>query len=158
MEIIKKSAVFSPCRTYRYTLTRTWELNQKSVLFIGLNPSTADENNDDPTIRRCIHYATKWGFGGLVMVNLFAFRATLPKNLMKTSFPVGEDNNLFIINAHKKTKMVLAVWGNNGNFLNRDQEVLELISNPMCLNINKSGQPAHPLYQKIEATPKPFNI
>ena len=54
--------------------------------------------------------------------------------------------------------MVLAVWGNNGNFLNRDQEVLELISNPMCLNINKSGQPAHPLYQKIEATPKPFNI
>ncbi len=156
MQIIKKSAVFSPCRKYRYSLTRAWKLSQKPALFIGLNPSTADENNDDPTIRRCMHYAYEWGFGGLIMLNLFAFRATLPSDLRKSKFPVGQENNQFIVDSQNEAGIVLVAWGNNGNLLNRDQAVLQLISNPMCLNINNSGQPAHPLYQRKDISPKKY--
>ena len=156
MQIIKKSAVFSPCRKYRYSLTRDWNLSQKPALFIGLNPSTADENNDDPTIRRCMHYAYEWGFGGLIMLNLFAFRATLPSDLRKSKFPVGQENNQFIVDSQNEAGIVLVAWGNNGNLLNRDQAVMQLISNPMCLNINNSGQPAHPLYQRKDISPKKY--
>ncbi len=158
MKNIIKSAVFSPCRKYRYSLSRTWDINQKIILFIGLNPSTADETYDDPTIRRCLFYSSRWGFGGLIMVNLFAFRATLPKDLKNSKHPVGRDNNQFIIHAHKDASMTIAAWGNDGDLYNRDQEVLEIISNPMCLKINKTGQPAHPLYQKKDIKPKPYSI
>ena len=158
MKNIIKSAVFSPCRKYRYSLSRTWDINQKIILFIGLNPSTADETNEDPTIRRCLFYSSRWGFGGLIMVNLFAFRATLPKDLKNSKHPVGRDNNQFIIHAHKEASITIAAWGNDGDLYNRDQEVLEIISNPMCLKVNKTGQPAHPLYQKKDIKPKPYSI
>ena len=157
MEIIKKSAIFSPCETYRYSLTRVWNDKRKSIIFIGLNPSTADENNDDPTIRKCMHYAYQWDFGGLIMVNLFAFRATHPNDLKKSKLPVGKNNNHFIINSIKESEMTIVAWGNDGQLYGRDKEVLKLISNPMCLNINKTGQPAHPLYQKNDASPKTYN-
>ena len=158
MKNIIKSAVFSPCRKYRYSLSRTWDINQKIILFIGLNPSTADETHDDPTIRRCLFYSSRWGFGGLIMVNLFALRATLPKDLKNSKHPVGRDNNQFIIHAHKEASMTIAAWGNDGDLYNRDQEVLEIITNPMCLKVNKTGQPAHPLYQKKDIKPKPYSI
>ena len=119
---------------------------------------TADETHDDPTIRRCLLYSSRWGFGGLIMVNLFAFRATLPKDLKNSKHPVGRDNNQFIIHAHKEASMTIAAWGNDGDLYNRDQEVLEIISNPMCLKVNKTGQPAHPLYQKKDIKPKPYSI
>ena len=157
MEIIKKSAIFSPCETYRYSLTRIWNDEKKPIIFIGLNPSTADENMDDPTIRKCMHYAFQWGFGGLIMVNLFAFRATLRNDLKKSKLPVGKNNNQFIVNAFQESEMAIAAWGNDGQLYGRDKEVLRLVSNPMCLNINKTGQPAHPLYQKNDATPKSYN-
>jgi hypothetical protein len=92
------------------------------------------------------------------MVNLFAFRATLPKDLKNSKHPVGRDNNQFIIHAHKEASMTIAAWGNDGDLYNRDQEVLEIISNPMCLKVNKTGQPAHPLYQKKDIKPKPYSI
>ena len=158
MKNIIKSAVFSPCRKYRYSLSRTWDINQKIILFIGLNPSTANETHDDPTIRRCLLYSSIWGFGGLIIVNLFAFRATLPKDLINSKHPVGRDNNQFIIHAHKEASMTIAAWGNDGDLYNRDQEVLEIISNPMCLKVNKTGQPAHPLYQKKDIKQKPYSI
>ena len=158
MKNIKKSAIFSPCRKYRYSLSRIWDINQKIILFIGLNPSTADESNDDPTIKRCLFYSSRWGFGGLIMANLFAFRATLPKDLKNSRHPVGRDNNQFIIHAHKEAAMTIAAWGNDGNLYNRDQEVLEILSSPMCLKVNKTGQPAHPLYQKKDIKPKPYSV
>ena len=157
MEFIKKRAIFSPCQTYRYSLTRIWNENKKLILFIGLNPSTADETSDDPTIRKCMHYAYQWGFGGLIMVNLFAFRATLPNDLKKSKFPVGKNNNQFIINAILESEMAVVAWGNDGQLYGRDKEVLEFIPNPMCININKTGLPAHPLYQKNDASPKSYN-
>ena len=83
MSFINKTANFSSCHKYRYSLYRIWDKKKKFVLFIGLNPSTADEGMDDPTIRRCSGYAQNWGYGGFMMVNLFAYRTTFPSNLKK---------------------------------------------------------------------------
>ena len=148
MSFINKTANFSSCRKYRYSLSRIWDKQKKFVLFIGLNPSTADEEVDDPTIRRCSGYAQKWGYGGFIMVNLFAYRTTLPSNLKKVKYPVGRDNDKYIVKLSKKADITVAAWGNNGNLYSRDKQVLSLVPNLMCLKVNKSGQPAHPLYLK----------
>ena len=148
MSFINKTANFSSCRKYRYSLSRIWDKQKKFVLFIGLNPSTADEEVDDPTIRRCSGYAQKWGYGGFIMVNLFAYRTTLPSNLKKVKYPVGRDNDKYIVKLSKKADITVAAWGNNGILYRRDKQVLSLVSNLMCLKVNKSGQPAHPLYLK----------
>ena len=145
---INKSATFSNCRKYRYALSRSWDDKKKIVLFIGLNPSTADEKKDDPTIRRCINYAQSWGFGGLQVANLFAYRATKPTKLRYVENPVGDDNDQQLIKLSKMADLTVAAWGNEGVLFNRDKQVIKLIPNLMCLKINKSGQPAHPLYQK----------
>ena len=157
MSTIKKSAVFSTCRKYRYSLTRLWNSEKGYVLFIGLNPSIADEIIDDPTLKRCINFAKDWGYGGLIMVNLFAYMSTDPKELKKTEIPIGKNNNKHILKNHQKSQLTVVAWGNDGQFLERDKEVLKIIDNPMCLNINKSGQPAHPLYQKKDQELINFN-
>ena len=146
--LVNKNAIFSDCRKYRYALSRTWNGKKKTILFIGLNPSTANEKIDDPTIRRCINYAQNWGYGSLLMVNLFAYRATLPSELKNVKNPIGNDNDLHIIELSKKADIAVAAWGNEGTLLNRDKEVKKILPNLMCLKINKSGQPSHPLYQK----------
>ena len=146
--LVNKNATFSDCRKYRYGLSRTWNGKKKTILFIGLNPSTANEKIDDPTIRRCINYAQNWGYGSLLMVNLFAYRATMPSELKNVKNPIGNDNDLHIIELSKKADIVVAAWGNEGTLLNRDKEVKKILPNLMCLKINKSGQPSHPLYQK----------
>jgi hypothetical protein len=146
--LVNKNAIFSDCRKYRYALSRTWNGKKKTILFIGLNPSTADEKIDDPTIRRCINYAQNWGYGSLLMVNLFAYRATMPSELKNVKNPIGNDNDLHILELSKKADLTVAAWGNEGFLLNRDKVVKKLIPNLMCLKINKSGQPSHPLYQK----------
>ncbi len=146
--LVNKNATFSDCRKYRYGLSRTWNGKKKTILFIGLNPSTANEKIDDPTIRRCINYAQNWGYGSLLMVNLFAYRATIPSELKNVKNPIGNDNDLQIIELSKKADIAVAAWGNEGTLLNRDKEVKKILPNLMCLKINKSGQPSHPLYQK----------
>ena len=146
--LVNKNATFSDCRKYRYALSRTWNGKKKTILFIGLNPSTADEKIDDPTIRRCINYAQNWGYGSLLMVNLFAYRATLPTELKNVKNPIGNDNDLHILELSKKADLAVAAWGNEGTLLNRDKEIKKILPNLMCLKINKSGQPVHPLYQK----------
>jgi len=148
MSIIYKNASFSSSRKYRYSLSRIWDKHKKHVLFIGLNPSTADEEVDDPTVLRCLNYAKNWGYGGFRMVNLFAYRTTFPSNLKQVKYPVGKDNDKYIIKLSKKADITIAAWGNNGNLYSRDKQVLSLVSNLMCLKVNKSGQPAHPLYLK----------
>ena len=148
MSFIYKNATFSSCRKYRYSLSRIWDKKKKYVLFIGLNPSTADEEEDDPTIRRCVNYAKEWGYGGFMIVNLFAYRTTLPSNLKKVKYPVGSENDKYIMTLSKKADITVAAWGNNGNLYSRDNQVLSLLPNLMSLKVNKSGQPAHPLYLK----------
>jgi len=152
---IKKGAILSDDRKHRFILTRTWDADRPQVLFIGVNPSTADENNDDPTIRRCIGFAKRWDFGGLMMANLFSIRATDPKEMKASDEPNLEINDLWLKNAATKCSFVVAAWGNHGKHLNRDKEVRELMrvyEVPLfCFGITKSKQPLHPLYQKNDA-------
>ena len=148
MSFIYKNATFSSCRKYRYSLSRIWDKKKKYVLFIGLNPSTANEEEDDPTIRRCVNYSKDWGYGGFIIVNLFAYRTALPSNLKKVKYPIGSENDKYIVTLSKKADITVAAWGNNGSLYSRDKQVLNLVPSLMCLKINKSGQPAHPLYLK----------
>jgi len=157
MSFIHKNATISDCRKYRYALSRNWDDKMRTVLFIALNPSTADEINDDPTIRRCINYAENWGYGSILVANLFAYRTTKPAKLRYVKNPVGNDNDQHIMDLSKKAHIIVAAWGNEGSLFNRDKEVARLIPNLMCLKVNKSGQPTHPLYQKKDKELIRFN-
>lgn len=143
-------AEFSPCRTWRYALWRRWgdpELRSSMLAVIGLNPSTADETEDDPTIRRCIAFAKRWRYDGLFMLNLFAFRATLPADMKRAADPVGPTNDQAIYRYCDQSSFILAAWGTHGTFRGRAEEVAKLLSWPVyCLRLTKQGHPEHPLY------------
>ena len=143
---MKSSALFSECRTYRYALWRVWDESLDSIVFIGLNPSTADESHNDPTISRCINFARKWGYGGLCMANLFAYRATQPRIMMLADDPIGPENDQILFDLVSKAHVVIAAWGNHGSFMGRSEQISKSIHNLKCLGINKSGEPSHPLY------------
>ncbi|MHC4397425.1 MAG: DUF1643 domain-containing protein [Planctomycetota bacterium] len=148
-----KGAQFSKCRQYRYALWRTWQEGDGHVTFIGLNPSTADETEDDPTIRRCIGFAKRWGFGGINMVNLFAFRTTDPNNLKKVDDPVGDQNDRFLSMYCDPVGLNVACWGSRGAFIDRGKKVIELLGteNLSCFGLTKNVQPRHPLYLKKDS-------
>lgn len=148
--------IFSEDRIYRYTLWRSWGgLFDETgyAMFIGLNPSTADETNDDPTIRRCIAFAKAWGFTGLCMTNLFGFRATDPKVMMSFADPVGCDNDSHLLRVAEGAGIVIAAWGAHGTHLRRDEHVKALIPNLHYLRLTKDGHPGHPLYLPKDLTP-----
>ncbi|MFT4928999.1 MAG: hypothetical protein ACI8WB_005125 [Phenylobacterium sp.] len=147
---MKNTAKLSRCRQYRYALWRTWDDSKPYVMFVGLNPSTADEKFDDPTLTRCINYAKSWGFGGVCMANLFAFRATDPAVMKLADNPVGSQNNKWLKKLASEAGLVVAAWGNDGVYLGRSKKVRARLPNLHCLKINKSGEPAHPLYQKAD--------
>jgi hypothetical protein len=149
------SAVFSDCRIYRYSLWRRWS-EGPFALFICLNPSTADETNDDPTVRRCINYSKDWGYGAFCMANIFAYRETSPKKMMLAKEPIGPDNDNTLKDLAKKAGIIIAGWGTHGKHLNRGAEVIKLIPNLQCLHFNKDKSPGHPLYLKADL--KPFSI
>jgi len=154
-----RKTILSPCRTYRYTLWREFggALDDGLyVMFIGLNPSTADEVADDPTIRRCIGYAQAWGYSALCMVNLFAYRATDPADMMRAADPVGQDNDKYLSDLAQGAALVVAAWGNDGAYRGRDAEVRAMLPDLHCLDVTKAGQPGHPLYLKKELRPVPL--
>ncbi len=143
-----RAADFSPCKTWRYTLRRTWDRAKPRLLWILLNPSTADETRDDPTNRRGMGFAYSWGYGSLVFCNLFAVRTPEPAEMKKASDPVGPQNNIWILGeAHEADKIVLG-WGVYGSHLGRDRDVLRLLRDfeLYCLGRTKGGHPKHPLY------------
>lgn len=148
-----KSATFSNCREYRYTLWRWWDEEKPYAMFIGLNPSTADETNDDPTIRRCINFSKRWGYGGLCMANLFALRATDPQEMLKHPLPAGAENDKWIHSLAANAGIVVAAWGVHGKHLNRDEDVVANIDKLYCLKKTKGGFPGHPLYIKSDTEP-----
>lgn len=125
-------------------------------MIIGLNPSTADETEDDPTIGRCISFAKAWGYGGLCMTNLFAYRATNPSDMFEAEDPVGSENDEWIEKLAREAGVVVAAWGNDGSFLGRSKQIIQLIPNLHCLKMNKTGEPAHPLYLKATLQPIPM--
>lgn len=150
-----RGAVFSSCRKWRYALGRIWDKDRPYAVFIGLNPSTADEVEDDPTIRRCIRYAYDWGYGGVHMLNIFAFRATDPRDMKAAADPVGNYNDTYLLNyaTRPNTGVVVAAWGAHGTFMDREKTVKELIQPLHCLSITKDGHPGHPLYLKKDLKP-----
>lgn len=156
----KHAALFSSCKRYRYQLERCWGTRpsrKSTVVFIGLNPSTADAKHDDPTIRKCIAYARAWEFNKLVMVNLFAWRATDPNQLVKTLNPIGKQNDSHLDQAVSSGSLIIACWGEHGTLLNRANEVRTRYSRRLhCLQTNLSGEPTHPLY--LPATLKPTKL
>lgn len=151
------SAILSPCRTYRYTLTRQWSGGAGTINFIGLNPSTADETQDDPTIRRCTGFAKSWGFARFVMLNLFAFRATDPKEMMRAADPVGPDNNAHIAR-HVAINDTVAAWGNGGWYRGRGPFIHDIYPQLMMLRLTGSGHPAHPLYLPKTLRPQAWSF
>ena len=151
-------ATFSPCRTWRYRLTRMWHTNLPAANFIGLNPSTADETADDPTIRRCIRYARDWGMGGLVMTNLYGFRSTDPKGLRTAADPVGPENDEHLMAAATGAGTVVVAWGAVEPWQqDRAAGVLAALRGTgravHCLALTQAGQPRHPLYLRADLRP-----
>lgn len=153
-----KGAVFSDCKKYRYFLWRVFNPKGKIANFIGLNPSTADEINDDPTLRRCISFAKSWGYGVVFMTNIFALRSTDPKGLLSVSDPIGKANDLWMNAVTAESDLVVACWGVHGSFLNRGHIVLSSFSkNVFHLGLTRDSHPRHPLYLKKDTKPIPFN-
>lgn len=155
-----KTAVVSECGRYRYLLTRRWDDRAPVMVFVMLNPSTADDVDDDPTIRRCVGYAQREGCGGLVVVNLFAWRSTDPWELVKAADPVGPENDAYITEAcrlYRRTIVhVVLAWGTSEHrkIKSRENVVIELVrremfGDPMCLGRNRNGTPRHPLFLKL---------
>ncbi len=153
-------AIFSPCREYRYLLRRIVGFGQGKVVFIMLNPSTADEELNDPTIRRCMNFTRQWGHSFLEVVNLFAYRATDPRELRRVSDPIGPDNDFHILDSCKDSDVVIAAWGNHGEFQGRAAAVMQMLQEDLIrievLGATKSGNPRHPLYVMGKATPRLF--
>lgn len=154
----ERSAEFSPCRTYRYTLRRRWREGNDFVQFIGLNPSKADETTDDNTIRVCTSFAKKWRYDGLIMTNLFAYRATDPRVMKRAENPVGSENDKYLLKVAEKARIIVAVWSIHGKHLGRDESVKKLFPNRLlCIGRSKEGHPWHPLYKPGNLVPIPFN-
>lgn len=158
-----KTAILSTCGKYRYRLSRSWGgPDAKPLLFVMLNPSTADANEDDATIRRCVRFATDHGYTSIEVVNLFAYRATKPADLRKAGYPAGPDNDRHIAEAVSGAGAVCVAWGANAADLERPQVVLPLIraqgAVPMCLSITKGGHPGHPLMLAASCRLQPFTI
>jgi hypothetical protein len=153
------TAEFSPCRRYRYALFRTWGAQREgAVMFVGLNPSTADETTNDPTVRRCIGFATRWGYGGLIMTNAFAYRATDPKEMKAAAEPVGPDTDEWLKRLAPQAAAIVVAWGVHGAHRERDKAVLKVLE-PwplLCLGRTKAGQPRHPLMLRADEQPRRF--
>lgn len=149
-----KSAVISECGCYRYSLTRIWDKSLPTVAFLMLNPSTADATEDDPTIRKCIGFAKSWGYGGLIVVNVFAWRATDPRELKTVAEPRGPASTEHWTYARVGCARTVAAWGKSGPKLTwlRMQQILKVFPDLDCLGFNADGSPKHPLYLR-SATP-----
>lgn len=156
------TAHFSPDRRHRYWLTRdAMPIGGNGTLnFVLLNPSTADETQDDPTIRRCLGYARTWGYSRLVITNLLAFRATRPVDLKRADDAVGPLNDDHIRTQATLADRVVVGWGVHGDYLRRGEQVMEWLRlvgvRPFCLATTLGGQPGHPLYLPKDLEPMPY--
>lgn len=155
-------AKISDCGKYRYTLHRTIypdAMYEKRCLFIMLNPSTADDKADDPTIRRCMGFAKRHGCTEMTVVNLFALRSTDPKELLKAEDAIGPENDLYIneqIDLHQGNHLIIAAWGSNSFAKVRAKELLIYTGKVLCLGKTKNGHPRHPLYVRAEKALEPI--
>lgn len=160
----EREASLSPCGGYRWTLTHNWDpgMRRPWVGWIMLNPSTADADTDDPTIRRVVGFSRAWGFGGMTVRNLFTFRATDPAALRSCPDPVGAGTDRLIRTLPEVCPLVVCAWGAGGGYLGRDRRVMEILrsagANVVCLGTTKDGHPRHPLYVPANVQPVPFSL
>lgn len=161
------TAILSDCGNYRYRLARPGDFAswKNPVVFVMLNPSTADATEDDPTIRRCRNFAREWGCDGVVVVNLYAWRSSNPQDLWRQSDPIGPGNDEHIAAALNTASMVVVAWGANAE-PNRAKAVFDLIrasgpypesGMPLCLGTTGRGHPRHPLYVKQDQPLRPWS-
>ena len=161
---MRKVAELSADGRYRYTLARVWDTARPEAVFVMLNPSTADADRDDPTIRRCIAFAREWRAGAIVVLNLFAKRATNPNALYASDDPIGPHNDIFVRKELDRIictrSPVVCAWGTHGAHLDRDRAMLAMIREagivPTCLGVTKDGYPRHPLYVAGGTKPIPY--
>jgi hypothetical protein len=160
--ITPSGAQFSRCRRWRYLLWRRWDENQPVANFLMLNPSTADELKLDPSCTRARNYAERWGYGGLIVTNIFGWRATDPKVMKSVKDPVGRGNDAAILRAAREARIVVCAWGNHGEHMGRGQRVAEMLrANDIELHLlreNGKGEPCHPLYLPQSLTPAEFPL
>lgn len=160
---VKPDAGLSPDGTYRYWLSRTWS-EKPDVAWIMLNPSTADAAVDDATIRRCQGFARSWGYGGIIVVSLFALRATSPKALQAHPDPVGPANDDVLRRVFETTAsgIIVAAWGTHGKLRNRDAVAVGIAGQQErslhCLALTKHGKPQHPLYVPGDTQPMIYRV
>lgn len=158
---MQRNALFSPCGLYRYRLTRIWD-ERPPLVFVMLNPSRADAETEDPTMRRCIGFARDLGFGGMTALNLFAYRTPHPAALKAAADPVGPDNEAHLERALSGGGTIVAAWGAHGTFGGRARHFLERArrhrTTLSCLGLTAQGHPRHPLYVKAESKLAPFEI
>ena len=154
---MKRTAEISECGRYRYRLGRRWDESRPAVMFVMLNPSTADAIQDDRTISRCIAFARRWGYGGLLVGNLFALRSPDPKALRGSDDPIGPQNDDALLDMAENADLVIAAWGTKGTFLRRNEAVLRLLPTPIyALKLTMDGHPSHPLYLSSDCKPFPY--
>lgn len=152
-------AVFSVDEQHRYGLGREWDslLPSKTLVVIGLNPSTATEKEDDPTVTRCIHFAKRWECNRFIMLNIFAFRATDPKDMKAAKDPIGPLNDKILLQETGDVDMVVCAWGNHGAFMGRGDAVRLMLHEqyrPLHhFGLTQTGHPKHPLYLPATAQP-----
>ena len=156
----ESGATFSRCRRWRWLLWRRWDASQPAANFLMLNPSTADEVKLDPTCARARDYAERWGYGALIVTNLFGLRETNPERMKAARDPVGRGNDAAILRAARESAIVVCAWGNHGGFRNRSAEITRKLragSIPLhALRVNAGGEPAHPLYLPGNLKPEPL--
>lgn len=155
-------AIFDLSGRYRYLLWRDLERGTGMVSFVMLNPNRADEAINDPTITRCARFAQDWGYKRLEVINLFALRAKTPRELIRSNEPVGELNDQYLLESLTASTAIIAAWGNYGGHMNRSEQILKLSRSHKfklhCLQINKSGEPKHPLYVSKKSIPIEFLV
>lgn len=157
----KSCAVYSDCGTYRYALTREWG-NGARLLYVMLNPSTASELRNDPTVERCERRARALGYGAFRVVNIFAFRATDPRDLKAAKSPIGPENDRIIAEAALWSDAILCAWGTHGDHLERGPKVAGILrrtGSPLLhLGLTRSGAPRHPLYVAYAQKPQRWSV
>jgi hypothetical protein len=162
MTELPSGADFSVDRQYRYRLWRTWDPTRRPLLFVLLNPSTADGSRNDPTVARCILRAQRLGYGGLEVVNLFAYCATEPRVMKAHADPIGRDNEAAIADAAARAGKIIGGWGNHGTHMNRGRNVAirlrDLGYTLHHLGVTQVGQPQHPLYVSYDVQPQEFIV
>ncbi len=160
-----RKARYSDCEKFRYSLEIKFgtglfpRVNPAMIAWIGLNPSTATERANDNTVTRCVNWTREWGYSGMTMLNLYAYRATDPKDMIAAGYPVGEETDRIIRRVCLKAAKVILCYGNHGQG-ERVMDLFRILDGIQChaMRITKAGRPEHPLYLKGSTVPVPYDF